>query len=172
MDEVTKLKRYLALADGAFRDASLYVRLNEEEAILSEARIHLTRNEFQENGISIRRDLSHGIPGIRIDPDLVRGALLNIVINAVQAMPEGGQLMVKLEASSPEWVTVSFTDTGAGIPGKELAKVFEPLFTTKAKGIGLGLALTRTLVEGHGGTIEVQSEVGKGSTFTVKLPVG
>jgi signal transduction histidine kinase len=69
-------------------------------------------------------------------------------------------------------MAISFTDTGVGIPQENLGRLFEPLFTTKAKGIGLGLALTRTMVEGHGGTIEVQSEVGKGSTFTVKLPIG
>jgi signal transduction histidine kinase len=67
-------------------------------------------------------------------------------------------------------VAVSFTDTGVGIPEENLGKLFEPLFTTKAKGIGLGMAVTKTLVEGHGGSIEVQSGVGKGSTFTVKLP--
>jgi signal transduction histidine kinase len=59
-----------------------------------------------------------------------------------------------------------------GIPGDTLERLFEPLFTTKAKGIGLGLAIVKTLVKGHGGTIEVQSEIGKGSTFTVKLPIG
>jgi signal transduction histidine kinase len=69
-------------------------------------------------------------------------------------------------------VAVSFADTGMGIPKENLGKLFEPLFTTKAKGIGLGMAVTKTLVEGHGGTIEVKSEVGKGSTFTVKLPTG
>jgi signal transduction histidine kinase len=69
-------------------------------------------------------------------------------------------------------VSVSFSDTGVGIPQETLERLFEPLFTTKAKGIGLGLAIVKTLVEGHGGTIEAQSEVGKGSTFTVKLPIG
>ena len=68
-------------------------------------------------------------------------------------------------------MAISFADTGVGIPPEELPRVFEPLFTTKAKGIGLGLAVTKTLVEGHGGTIEVQSEVGKGSIFTVRLPI-
>jgi len=73
-------------------------------------------------------------------------------------------------AGRPEWVTVSITDTGMGVPKENLDKLFAPLFTTKAKGIGLGLALCKTLVEGHGGSIGVESEVGKGSTFTVKLP--
>ena len=80
--------------------------------------------------------------------------------------------MVKSEAPTTEWVAISFTDTGAGIPEENLGRLFEPLFTSKAKGIGLGLALSKTLVEGHGGTIEVESQVGKGSTFTVKLPLG
>ena len=74
--------------------------------------------------------------------------------------------------SSPEWVCVSVSDTGVGIPPENLDKLFEPLFTTRVKGIGLGLALAKSLVEGHGGTIEVESEAGKGSTFTVRLPLG
>jgi signal transduction histidine kinase len=73
--------------------------------------------------------------------------------------------------ASPEWVTVSFADTGIGIAKEDQEKIFEPLITSKAKGIGLGMAITKTLVEGHGGTIKVQSEPGKGSTFIVKLPV-
>ena len=92
------------------------------------------------------------------------------ILNVVQAMPEDGQLLVRSEVPSAEWVAVSFADTGVGIPEENLGKLFEPLFTTKAKGIGLGMAVTKTLVEGHGGSIEVGSEVGKGSTFKVKLP--
>jgi len=69
-------------------------------------------------------------------------------------------------------VTISFTDTGVGIDKRLLTKIFEPLFTTRENGIGLGLALTKILVEGHGGTIDVESKVGKGTTFTVSLPIG
>ena len=85
-------------------------------------------------------------------------------------MPAGGQLVIKSSVPEPGWVAISFADTGVGIPAEAMTKIFEPLFTTKAKGIGLGLTIVKTLVEGHGGTIEAQSELGKGSTFTVKLP--
>jgi PAS domain S-box-containing protein len=133
------------------------------------------------------------LPAILADPDQLGQVFANIILNGFQAMPEGGQLVVKTSEVSEKpprsgWVAVSFADTGVGIPEENLGKLFEPLFTTKAKGIGLGLAVTRTLVEGHGGTIEIQSpstlrrgsgqaglrtgEVGKGSTFTVRLPIG
>jgi signal transduction histidine kinase len=92
-------------------------------------------------------------------------------------MPEGGQLTLKTSVDPvstggvvPDWVRVSVTDTGTGISEENLARIFEPLFTNKARGIGLGLALCKTLVEGHGGAISVQSEVGRGITFAVKLP--
>jgi signal transduction histidine kinase len=111
------------------------------------------------------------LPAILADPDQLVQVFGNIILNAVQAMPDGGQLIVESQVPSPEWVAVSFTDTGGGIPEENLGRLFEPLFTTKAKGIGLGLAMTKTLVEGHGGKIEVESEVGKGSTFTVRLPI-
>lgn len=86
-------------------------------------------------------------------------------------LPEGGRLVVKSEVVPAEWLVVSFTDTGVGIPEENWERVFELLFTTKAKGIGLRLALSRILVEADGGTIEVESEVDKGSTFTVRLPI-
>lgn len=129
----------------------------------------LSRNTVPEN-VKVVRQLDEALPVILADPDQLSQVFGNIILNAIQAMPEGGRLVVKSEAPSPEWVAVSVTDTGVGIPGKNLGKLFEPLFTTKAKGIGLGLAVTKTLVEGHGGTIEIQSELGKGSTVTVKLP--
>ena len=95
----------------------------------------------------------------------------NLIRNAVQAMPDGGRLTLSSRADA-EWVRVSCRDTGVGIPPENLERIFEPLFTTKAKGIGLGLALVKTLVEAHGGTIKVESEPGTGSTFTVHLPLG
>jgi two-component system NtrC family sensor kinase len=80
--------------------------------------------------------------------------------------------MIKTETQEPGWMTVSIADTGVGIPGENIEKIFEPLFTSKAKGIGLGMAISKTYVESHGGSIAVQSQIGKGSTFTVKLPIG
>jgi signal transduction histidine kinase len=130
----------------------------------------LSRTAVPEN-VEVESQLDGRLPTMLTDPDQLGQVFGNIILNAVQAMPEGGRLVVKSQVPSPEWVAVSFTDTGMGIPEENLGKLFEPLFTTKAKGTGLGLAVTKTLVEGHGGTIEVESEVGKGSTFTVRLPI-
>ncbi len=115
--------------------------------------------------------LDEAVPKVLGDPDQLGQVFGNIIRNAIQAMPEGGQLTARTEAPSPEWVVVSVADTGVGIPDENLSKLFQPLFTTKAKGIGLGLATSKGLVEAHGGIIEVESEVGKGSTFTVRMPI-
>ena len=133
--------------------------------------------------IEMMTQLDETVPIILADPDQLVQAFGNIILNGIQAMPEGGRLLVKTaRLSSPKtsevsgkpprsgWVAVSFTDTGVGVPEENLEKLFEPLFTTKAKGVGLGLALVKTLVEVNGGSVEVESEVGKGSTFTVRLP--
>lgn len=121
--------------------------------------------------IKLTRKLDKELPDILVDPDQLGQVFRNIILNAIQAMAEGGQLTIKSKTLSPKWAVVSFTDTGGGISKDTMGKLFEPLFTTKAKGIGLGLALTKTMVEAHGGTIDVESEVGKGSTLTVHLPI-
>jgi len=142
----------------------------------------LSRATVPEN-VEVVTQLDEPLPVIMADPDQLAQFFGNIILNGFQAMtsassvepPEGGQLLISSRGepgAGPEWVAVSFADTGVGIPEEDLERIFEPLFTTKAKGIGLGLALVKTLVEGHGGAIEVQSEVGRGSTFTVKLPMG
>jgi PAS domain S-box-containing protein len=115
--------------------------------------------------------LDERLPPILADPDQLVQVFSNIISNAIQAMPDGGVLTIKSEAPSPESVAISVSDTGMGIPDENMSKIFEPLFTTKAKGIGLGLAVAKTLVEAHGGTITVESEVGKGTTFTVKMSI-
>ncbi len=135
-------------------------------AVVQEA---LSRTAVPEN-VEVVSQLDEELPTIPADPDQLGHAFGNIILNAVQAMPDGGHLVVET-ALRAEWVAVSFTDTGVGISKENLGKLFEPLFTTKAQGIGLGLAVTRTLVEEHGGAIEVQSEEGQGSTFTVRLPI-
>lgn len=111
------------------------------------------------------------LPPVQSDPDQLSQVFDNLLWNAVQAMPAGGRLAIRTGLVEPGWVAVSVADSGIGIPPADLSKIFEPLFTTKPKGLGLGLALIRNLVEANGGCIRVESEVGRGSTFTVQLPV-
>ena len=111
------------------------------------------------------------LPTIRADPDLLAQVFKNVILNSIQAMPDGGKLTIESTLPEPDWVAISITDTGSGMPDEVLEKLFEPLFTTKAKGIGLGLVITKDIVEKHGGSVEVQSKVGKGSTFTIRLPI-
>jgi two-component system sensor histidine kinase HydH len=107
---------------------------------------------------------------VELDEGMMRRVFTNLVSNAIQAMPKGGRLAIKTSTTGRD-LTVSFRDTGVGITGENLPKIFSPFFTTKAKGQGLGLSVCKRLVEAQGGTITVQSQVGKGSTFTVRFPL-
>lgn len=129
----------------------------------------LSRINVPEN-IEILYTPGQSLPGIMADKAQLDQAFGNIILNAVQAMPEGGRLTITIDTRDPDWLTIYIADTGVGIPEENSEKVFEPLFTGKAKGIGLGMAISKTFVEGHGGSIHVQSEIGKGTTFTIKLP--
>jgi len=133
----------------------------------------LTRYPLPES-ITAALEIPASLPKVFADPRQMEQVLGNLVLNACQAMPVGGSLVISGQlavSSEQEFVAMSVCDTGVGIPPENMSKLFEPLFTTKAKGIGLGLAVSRKLVEANGGRIEVQSEPGKGSTFTVYLPV-
>jgi signal transduction histidine kinase len=154
----------------------------------------LSRTAIPEN-VELAYSADDELPLILTDPEQLDMALGNIVHNAVQAMtlssspstprlsspksssgqrvetPKGGRLSVKVEALDAQWVAVSVGDTGAGISPDNLQQIFEPFFTTRARGIGLGLALAKDLVEVNGGSIEVQSQLGQGSVFTVRLPL-
>jgi PAS domain S-box-containing protein len=110
-------------------------------------------------------------PSIMIDKDLMRRALTNLIMNAFQAMPDGGELRI-IVSKTDRNVRISFIDTGVGIPKENMGRLFKPLFTTKAKGQGFGLAVCKRVVEAHGGSMTVVSELGQGSTFTIELPLG
>ncbi|MEM3677973.1 MAG: PAS domain S-box protein, partial [Candidatus Bathyarchaeia archaeon] len=120
-------------------------------------------------GIEVERRFKP-VPEASLDPDMLKRAFSNIIQNAYEAMPKGGKLTVEAEALQ-DAVKVSFQDTGHGIPEGDLEKIFQPLFTTKAKGLGLGLATAKRIIEAHGGEITVESKPGEGSKFTVKLPL-
>jgi two-component system, NtrC family, sensor histidine kinase HydH len=116
------------------------------------------------------------LPSIRGDCDKLRQVFLNLILNGVQATSRGGRLTVTAAASpsgegEPSFVAISFADTGEGMAPDVLARIFEPFYTTKEGGTGLGLAIAQKIVESHGGRIEVESVVGQGATFTVKLPL-
>jgi signal transduction histidine kinase len=125
-------------------------------------------------GVTSALELPVDLPNVYIDRQQIEQVLGNLVLNACQAMKDVGQLTVlgeQISMNGEKWVRISVNDTGTGIPPENMHKLFEPLFTTKPKGIGLGLAVSRKLVEANGGRIEVASEMGKGATFTVVLPV-
>jgi PAS domain S-box-containing protein len=111
------------------------------------------------------------LPEVLVDPRQMEQVLGNLVTNACQAMPEGGKLTISAKPQEG-FVLIAVKDTGTGITPENMLRLFEPLFTTKAKGIGLGLAVSLKLTEANGGRLEVESEPGRGSTFTLVLPVG
>jgi len=128
----------------------------------------LSQVEAPEN-VKITTELGD-LPEIRADKDMVKRILVNLAENAIQAMAKGGRLKVSTKKTE-ESVEVSFKDTGTGISKDNMIKLFTPFFTTKAQGIGMGLAICKKLSESYGGSIEVKSEEGKGTIFTAKLPI-
>jgi two-component system sensor histidine kinase HydH len=140
--------------------------------------LQLLENEENAQPVEISTALIDGLPQVRADAEQLRQVFLNLSINALQAMSQGGKLHVSssLRRSTRRGVAaafleVRFRDTGAGIPSGDLRNLFIPFFTTKEKGTGLGLPISQRIIENHGGTIEVRSKPGAGSTFTVLLPV-
>ena len=109
-------------------------------------------------------------PEIRIDPELMKTCVLNVVMNAFHAMPEGGTLTVRTQRENSKFL-LSVSDTGVGVPRENLCRVFEPFFTTKGTGLGLGLATTKRIIEEHGGKIDFHSVEGTGSDVVISLPL-
>jgi signal transduction histidine kinase len=120
---------------------------------------------------NIRVEIKLGeIPKMLLDEEQIQRVCQNLILNAVQAMPEGGKLTIQTTKQN-DTAKLIVRDTGVGIPKENMSKLFTPLFSTKAKGIGLGLIICKQIVEGHDGNITVESEAGEGSTFTVRLPI-
>jgi signal transduction histidine kinase len=123
--------------------------------------------------IDVKCYVPSSLPQVPLDRELFKQALLNLMLNAGQAMPEGGELTIQaaIEPGAPSRLSLSLIDTGKGMSAETLGKVFKPFFSTRPGGTGLGLPTTRRIVEAHGGTIAVQSEPGKGTMFTLRLPI-
>ncbi len=132
----------------------------------------LAHKRLQHGGVRVHTHLSPDLPFVPVVSDQITQVFLNIVINAIEAMPSGGDLRLETMLSEDgEWVQVYFRDTGAGMSAEQITNLFEPFYTTKLDGTGLGLAISYGIIERHGGTIEVSSQPGQGATFVVKLPV-
>jgi two-component system NtrC family sensor kinase len=139
----------------------------------------LVAKRLRENNVRIERELLPTLPLIRASADQLKQVLLNLFLNATEAMPTGGRLIVatqtgagELEAHSPDVVRVDVRDNGTGISEEAVARIFEPFFSTKMeKGTGLGLWVSHGIVQAHGGTLKVRSRPGQGTTFTITLPI-
>ncbi len=132
--------------------------------------LELLQPELENRGLHVRTKLARQLPATPIDAQQIQQVLVNLVKNAIQAMTKGGTLTVQTgETSDDVWASV--TDTGGGIPQEQINRIFEPFYTTKKKGSGLGLMIVQRIVRTHGGRIEVESQVGRGTTFRIWLPL-
>jgi PAS domain S-box-containing protein len=120
--------------------------------------------------IELARELDPSVPPVAMDARLVRQAVLNVAVNAVQAMPRGGRITIRTRRDGDDAV-LEIEDTGVGIPEEVRERIFEPFFTTKASGTGLGLAVVKRIVEGHGGAVAVRSTPGTGTVFALRFPI-
>ena len=132
----------------------------------------LQKSELQNNDknqIAVRTELADALPDISADPDLLYRALQNLVLNAIDAMPQGGELTIRTETLGDR-VEISVSDTGSGLTQEECGRLFTPYYTTKQHGTGLGLAIVQSVVSDHGGKISAESTKEKGTTFRIELP--
>ena len=120
--------------------------------------------------IKAQAHIKEDFPQVKADPQLLKRVLINLVTNAVQAMPDGGKLTLSARINSQGQVVITVVDTGVGIPEKIKPQIFTPLFTTKPRGQGFGLAVCKRVIEAHGGTISFESQRGKGAKFTIQFP--
>jgi signal transduction histidine kinase len=143
---------------------------------LIEQTLLINANLLMIAGVKIEKELSPDLPDLTGSEDQLLQVFMNLVSNAVQAMEskDNGVLTIKTSYSSkPNAILIQIQDMGVGIPEKDMSRLFEPFFTTKkGKGVGLGLSVAYGIVQEHGGSINVQSKTGEGTTFNVKLPVG
>ncbi len=178
-----KLEKYLAVAKGeigrldyivtqflqAIRPAPLHLIQASVNDVVRDT-VELLRPEIENRGLTLKQKLARRLPETPIDPSQIKQALVNLIKNAIQAMTKGGLLTLQTnEGSNGVWVSVS--DTGGGIPPEQLQRIFEPFYTTKKKGTGLGLLIVQRIVREHGGRIELDSHVGQGTRFRLWLPL-
>lgn len=160
-----------ALLEFARQNQVIAQPTNLNDLILSVVELHLKRCEA--SSVEVHLKLDPSLPHVQADPNQITQVLINLIENALDAMPEGGRLYIRSRNEPPGMVTLEFEDTGIGIPPEHLSKLFTPFFTTKplGKGTGLGLAIIYGIIKMHRGQIFVTSEVNRGTKFTLQLPI-
>jgi signal transduction histidine kinase len=159
------------LLDFTRKDESAHTSLSIRAPI--ESAVRLVSNEATIGGIEWKLNLAQPLPTVTGNPRGLQQVFLNLFLNAIQAMPDGGELSVSAHVGEDGFVRIDVSDTGTGIPAAEVDKIFDPFFTTKdpGEGTGLGLSVSRSIIQEHKGRISVHSEMGKGTTCSVFLPV-
>ncbi len=137
---------------------------------LLEHSVRLIQQEAATKGITIKLNLSQKRLAAEIDSDRFSECLLNLYLNALQAMDNGGRLTIKNSITKGNLIKIEIKDTGSGIKSEDLNKIFDPYFTTKAKGTGLGLAIVNKIIEAHKGQVKVRSVSRQGTAFTIVIP--
>lgn len=176
LQKIERVRKESHRLEDILEDFLRFVRVQElrpEPADLNEV-VDVLR-DFQEGqaaaqGVVIRTLLMPDLPSVPLEVELFKQALLNLTLNALNAMPEGGELMLSTRREGA-WATLEVVDTGVGIPPEAQARVFDAFYSTRPGGSGLGLPTVRRIVEAHGGTIGLESEQGRGTKFTIRLPL-
>ena len=188
---ITEVLNQVKRLDRIVKDLLSYAKPKPLQFVLSgindvlEKTLFFVYSKAKNQHIAIENQVGKEIPDILMDSDQMHQVFLNIIINAIQSMPNGGVLTISASRKSRQEVEdkinktiqcdkvliVKIQDTGKGISSEDLPYIFEPFFTRKTQGTGLGLPISRKIVQEHGGEITVESEVGKGSAFTVYLPM-
>ena len=175
VNKVLVVERQCTRLESLLNDFLRLTRLNRLELVagslnaLLEQVLDFYEADARHRKVEIIRYLDGDLPIIKLDKQTLQAALQNMVKNALEAMPEGGQLVVRTRMTRTG-VAVDLIDTGEGINPSTLIKMFEPFYTTKDSGSGLGLPMAKKVIEAHGGVINVQSEVGRGTQFTLEFP--
>lgn len=167
--ECTRLEGTLSAFLQFVRAGEMQRQVTSLNRIVSEV-LDFFRPEAQASGIDISPHLSTNLPTVWVDETLIRQALTNLLRNAQQAMPDGGQIDIQTTADKTS-VFLTVIDSGKGMDERSLKKAFEPFFSTKVNGSGLGLPTVRKIIEAHGGMIHCESELGRGTRFTMMLPI-
>ncbi len=168
-EEVSHLEEMVAEMREFIRRPTPQKRLGPLGAALDNV-LELFRDTFAEKQIRVHRVEETPVPEVSFDPQQLHQVLINLLKNAMEAMPGGGEITITSRVKGPN-AEISIADTGEGIPPEVAAKIFQPYFTTKEKGTGLGLAICQGIIHEHGGDIVVASAPGRGTTFTIRLPL-